>query len=646
MRAYAFIDASTIGNPNTTLELIALGSPPHHESYYIQDYPLSEKEGSDLGTINASLGKYGLKMDPISIAGALKGRDSIILIPTDALPDALADGGIVQLVESNTVIFYGKPLTIAEDSSGSQMEVNDTVLQALNLTSGEDRTISPTIGGPAERLIGNATVFEYYSGRIIIYPEDGNPAEITDLIAKEKWQSHCTVSAFDGGDLIFSDPLPRGKYFMRMLYDSSGSNFSASGVEDSVPSCFSKDCGAAGGTLSINDTPDQSGQLDYTYELWGNLSFPKTYYLHLEFIRDNLSFEASALPATMKTYATESGQIHADLPPDSYIVDLVDQDGVVHATAYTHVPDLRIRLIRIEDYTHVFNISLDGSPLSGQRISLMADGKNFSLTTDANGLAKISFVLGAGRHSFTVDAGGLEATTYYTKPDDQSDLLIYLFFALFVSFAVVAAYLNGRMAKRFTIRSNPLRSSQSKAVVIPYQEFRELFARIQEDRAPGLPLTVRDIRIGIMKHATFEGRALFLTDSNIYRVVDKLARNGTMLFHEGYSMPAEAAHDTPIEYWVMRRKISERLMEIGERFLEKDRAFWAFGKRLHIWPDIFPETLAGKTGNLLIFPDEERKSSYLAAMRGSNALMAQILLELKYGKTRCVTIDEWLGGRK
>ncbi len=636
MRAYADLDTMTEGSPNTTIELIALTSAPHTEVLYVSDYPMSDPKESMLEDISKAVRNVGMKIEPIDLSSAMKQNDSVILIPSDALPDALAEGDISRLAGSNTVIFYGKPLTIAEDGSGSEIQVGDGALSLLNL-SDHDGAIFAGPGGPETRTIGNASVYGYPSGRLILYPESAGADEIAGMIMEESWHSRSTAIAYTNGTRIFSDQLPRGRYFVRLIYWSDGNGLSSTGMEDSVPSCFSSVCG--GGVLGINDSILASGGFDYSYELWGSLEYPETYEFGLRFAGENFSSEVPVAPAVMKTYANENGRAAADLPPGSYLVELVDQYGGIHAAAYTHVPGMRIRLARIEEFVNVFNITIDGAPLSGKRITIVADGlRNYTVTTDGNGLARLTLSLGPGMHSFAAEGGGLSATTYYTQPEDGAGLALYFFFALFACFLALALCLRGRARRRIVIRSLPLRPMPSRMIGIPYDAFRALFRKIQEDRAPGLPLSVKDIRIGIMKHAVYKGRPLSLTDSNVYRVIDSLARRGAVLFHKGYAMPADAAGGLPMEHWVMRRRMSDALMERGERAVEKGGALLHSGKRLHVWPDIRGDP----AGGTLIFPDKAGKYAYIESLRGYGAREARLRLELAFGKMQCVTIDEWL----
>jgi len=642
IRAYIGIESVSQGNPNTTVELISLPKAPRSGVYYISDYSISDGKRAILATITDNLGRYGIPLVPATLDDAMKTQGSVIILPSEAIPDALASGRLTRLIDSNTVIFFGKPLTIAVDASGSQVQVGDRIFSALNVTQDADGGMAPRANGPGRSDAGNSTVLEYPSGWFVVYPDGEDPAlgnEIADLIEKEGWQSQSVETDFTLGNktssILFTKPLPKGEYYLRLIFESKAANFSNSGLRDF--GLFQKTIG----TLRMSDTASPTGRLDYAYELWGNLTYPETYDLTLQFTRNGSVADRKDIQSiTMKTYATESGSVSANLTAGDYLVRLMDQDNNVRAAAYTHVPAVRVKLIRIEDTVHVFQVTVDGKPAAGQDISLVADGqKTYELQTDGSGLARIAFSLESGRHSFTVDLKGWKATTYYIKTDGQADLMLYAVLIPGVLFLGIAAYFGTRTRKKFGIRVHPRPPVASKTLRIPYQAFRELFRMTQDDRAPGLPLLVSDLRIGIRKHSTFRGAPLFVTDSNIYRILDRLTKKGAMLSYRGFFMPIEMASGLPIEYWAMKRRIMDCLMENGE----KSDGELIGGKRLHLWPKLDPALIAGKPDNILIFPDEERKADYLSSSQKHNPLLTQLSLEIQYGQIRCMTIDEWIG---
>ncbi len=643
VRAYVGFDSVSQGNLNTTLELISLSKPPRSGVYYISDYQISAGKHAILSTVTDNLGKYGVPVSPITLDNAMKKENSIIILPTDAIPDTIANDKLPQLIDSNVVIFFGKPLNLAIDASCSQIQMGDKIFSTLQVTQDHDGDMTPRADGPKRLDVCNSTVLEYSSGWFVVYPDSDNSSlgtEIADIIKTEGWQSQRMETDFTltnkTSSLLFSKPIQSGDYYLRVLFDSKAANFSNSGLRDL--GFFRK----TNGTLRMSDLASSSGRFDYTYELSDNLTYPTTYNLNLQFIKDNSITDRKDIQViTMKTYATESGSVSPNLTAGDYLVKLVDQNNEVQAAAYTHVPSVRVRLIRIEDTVHVFNLTMDGKPVVGQMIDLIADGqKTYELQTDGSGLARVAFSLETGRHSFMVDFKGWKDTTYYIKTEEQANLMLYgvfIFGALFLGFVV---YFGTRTQKKFGIRVHHRSPVASKTLRVSYSTFNDLFKMTQADRAPGLPLLVSDLRIGIRKHSTFKGAPLFVTDSNIYKILDQLTKKGAMLSYRGFFMPLEAAGGLPAEYWAMKRRIMDCLMENGEK---TNGELVVRGKRLHLWPKLNPTLIAGKPDNILIFPDEERKAKYLSSSQKHNPLLTQLSLEIQYGQIKCMTIDEWIG---
>ncbi len=667
VRAYVTADLKTEGNPNTTIDLITLSKAPLNQVYYVTDYPgnfvpclsgscapenqQSSDKTNTVQVVMQSLLEYGITISPITLDAAMKKNNSVILIPVDALPAPLAGSNLTQLINSNAVIFFGKSLTIAEDISGSEVQIGNSALNTLNLTLDQVNGLSPVSNEPVRLAVRNATVFEYPSGWFVVYPQDTNPNpgfEIADLIKKQSWQSQNSETDFSlinsknkTTEIFFSNPLQRGNYFLRLIFDSQENNFSSAGITDI--GFFNK----SNNTLSIDSVASSFGVLNYIYELWDNLTYPKTYSFGLRFIKDNAS-EITQTPigtATMKTYATDSGQVSINLTQGNYLVELVDQNDVIHAIAYTHVPNLQVKLIRIEGVLNVFNVTMDDLPLSGQKVALVADGqKTYSVQTDGNGQVRIPFILGSGRHSFTLYVNGWNATTYYIAPEDQSKLMLIIVFAFGILFIGIILYFGSLKQKKFSIKVNYRQPVATKTLRIPYSYFNKLFQMIQTERASGLPLSIADLRIGIRKHLTFKGGQLFVTDSNLYRIIDKLTKTGTAQSYNGFFLLQEMAENLPIEYWVMKRKIFDSLMENGEKVdLCSKKPIKVNGKTVHLWPELNSLSIAGKPNNLLIFPDEERKTDYLISTQKHTPILMQLTLEIQYGQIKCLTIEEYLG---
>ena len=648
-RNYLTVLMNASGTDNFTLSMISLGKPQRGEIYEVNDYPSSDAKQKTLAALKAGLGSYGVYTIPISLDVALGKRGAVIILPTDAMPDALADGTITGFLDDNTIIFFGKPMDISVDRSGSQTQLGGGLYGKLNVSAASDGSLTSTSSGqPTVSKAGNATVLEYPNGWLVVYPEREDSAlgtEIASLIIAEGWQGKRDVGRITEAQAgnrtvvtMVSGPLQTDGYSTRLVYEAIGNGPAIRRVLD---------FGAAQkpyGTLKINDRVIQGERIDYTFELHTNLTYPETHAFNITFTRDGLMTDTEpAKQITLKTFARESGVVAPNLSSGDYVARLVDSGSQVHASAYLHVPELKVSLVRIEGEDHVFKVTVDGKPAKSARLVLTVNGKDeFALRTNDLGETRAAFMLSPGVYSFTIALEGQQTTIYYKKEGDETSLMLYAVIIAGAGFLVAAVALKANRKKKWALSTYRRPAAESKIIRIPYGTFITIFSLVQKHRAPGMPLSVSDLRIGMRKYAAYKGAPLFLTDSNVYNVLDSLVRKGRMLSYSGYFMPSDAAEGKPVEYWVTKRKLADHLLENGEELESARNGFVMRGKHAYLWPDIDPRSV--RSGSTLIFPDKKRKSEFFRIAARYEPAWMRLSLELQYGSVRFLTIDELMGG--
>ncbi len=645
VRDYLTLYVNTSGTDNFSIRMITLGSEPRGEVYEVNDYPYSEGKQSVMAVLRKDLSAYGMEVIAVPLYEAEQKKGAVIILPSDAIPDRLSGPEFAALIDGNAVIFFGKHLDIAMEQSGSQKQVGSNAYAALNLSP----NLAPSSDLPHVAKNGSVTRLEYGNGWLVLYPDSENEtlgSELASLIVDEGWQTERDEAKLTPEILgnrstvtIFSGSLRPKTYYGRVVYAASGMNKSLVKIMDLA------NAEKPYGTLSISDKTNQGAGVAYSFELHDNFTYPVSYDFRLRFVKDGRTMGiAAAKTVTLKTFATESGTVSPNMTSGDYIVQLVDQEGLVHAAAYTHVPELKVRLVRIEGSEHIFLIMLDGRSAELAKALLTVDENgSFRVTTAENGEVRVPLLLQPGLHSFTVELEGEKATTYYRKEMDESGFMLYAVIGAGGAFIVAAAVLNARVRRKWAIHTYRRPAPTAKVLRIPYATFIRLFVMTREHRAPGMPLSVSDLRIGMRKHATYRGAPLFLTDSNIYNVLDSLARKGRMLSYGGYFLPAEMAGDKPIEYWVVKRKLSDHLLENGEELRPaKKGGFLVHGKTFHIWPDIYPKLVRRAPDSVIIFPDEELKAQFFRLAQKYDPLWMELSLELQYGGMHFLTIHEFI----
>jgi hypothetical protein len=648
----AFVSSELVVDPanNASFELILLTQKPKKDIYEVYDYPVGSEKKAVMGQISATFSKYGRYASKIRLEDALEKGDSVIIIPSDALPDQLAEGRLMGLLDNNnTVVFFGKSLDILIDQTASQKISGQDVYKSLNVTINSQGMISPEINGPKVlRAQGNATILNYEQGTIVLYNDRVEGGEdIAALILAEGWQHDSintsikrTVSGKERVDL-FSSSAPIGNYSIRLLYSMDGANKTYNGLVD-LDSAKRMD-----GTLKL-DSNLVFDDLSYSFELHDDLEYPTRYDLSLQFVEAGKAVSTkSAKTVFMKTVSIDSGKLTHNLSAGTYIVRLLDQNGLVHAQAYTHVPRLRVRLVRIEGSDYVFRITSDGAPLTKTPITLSVDEqKGIALYTDSKGEARRALALSPGMHSFTVDTNGQRATTYYEEKA-EANWMLYFVFIVGLAFLGFSFFFRSKERTRLVIRTYQRPSGSQRTLTIPYDVFLKIFRQTQECRAKDLPLSVNDLRMGMRRFAMYKGTPIFLTDSNIYRILDKMVKKGRFLSFSGYFLPAEMTRGKPIEYWVLKRKLFDHFISMGQMMKEAKGADFSYqGRLVHIFHDISPKDLirlCKSADNVIIFPDKRSKEDFRGRTLKYDPDWMRVALELQYGRVYCQTIDEFLG---
>ena len=656
VRAAVDVDILSQSAQNASIELITLDKPAAQGVYEITGYETSDDKQGIMSDVRGRLAAYGIQVNDLPFQAAFAKKGIVLVLPSDAMPDILASGNLTDLMDGNTVIFFGKPLSLSIDASGAQEMVGDSLCSILGVTCDGNGVFTQKTGGPAVRDVGNATILDYNQSTLVVYDDPTEAAagdEIANLILHEGWQDNAVtddfnMSGYDGEKTatLFSSPLGPGAYYLRMLYSASSYDGNVSAVED-LGEISSLD-----GTLSIPETAETGKPLDYAFELHGDYAYPMLYNLTLDFVKDGQVVDTeSAMQVTMKTVAVDSGTVFPNLTSGSYVVRLTDQEGDSHALAYTHIPEVRLSLVRIEGDDYIFLITVDGKPESVSG-SLTANGKDtFQLKTDKNGEVGFPFSLESGAtYTFTADINGETATTRYMTPGGGPISMVSLIFLLGCGFLVVLLVFRNKEERKRVIKTMPRLPLRQKTLKIPYPVFLEIFKKTQADRAPGLPLSLSDLRLGIRKHASYKGAPFFVTDSNLYGVLDAMVKNSKFDAFAGYYLPAEMANGRPIEHWMMRRRLTDRFLERGETLKPvKEADYKIKGRFVHLWgkpPD--PKrliSLCRKTGNLMVFPDEKRKQEFLRMATRYDPYWMMLSLELRHGRMECQTIDDFMGLR-
>ena len=87
IRGFAIADIMMTGADNANASLIMLPKSPFSDIYEVDDYPTESEKHDILERAESELREYDIQVQPISAEEAMSKSGSVIIVPSDAMPD-------------------------------------------------------------------------------------------------------------------------------------------------------------------------------------------------------------------------------------------------------------------------------------------------------------------------------------------------------------------------------------------------------------------------------------------------------------------------------------------------------------------------------------------------------------------------------
>lgn len=662
-RAYSTILLDGNNTFQANMTMLWLNKKPKTNIYSVTNYQRSALQDKMEAELEQELAPYGMGIEKVTLDEVMNKKDSVILLFSNALPSELTGGGLAELSNENLVIYSGLPFTVSTSLIGMQEEQNTSVYNTLNVTLDKSGKITSRIGSPGPDLVDGSgyQMLRYDEGALVVFPapagSTGNAAEVmVDIIIHDSWQEPVASDSFSQNlstearrdfkftETYFSSESKESGAYMRLILEAAGPN-------ESVRRIFDR----AGlekmeGQLQIPSTVRRNADLAYRFELSENSTYPKQYQFALAFYRDGTHVDEKDLGYMMiQTIGVGEDKVTQNLSPGDYVVRLEDQGGQAHAQAYLHIPDVKVRLASIMDDTYTFTVRVDGEPAPPTKGSITVDGgRAHTFNVDKKGEARLPILLGPGRHEFLIEMDEEQYIVAYSVKSDDQYFMLYASVVLGPLLLIGGYFLRQGGVRKWGIVSHPRHDGGSTTMTIENDDFLKIFTTIQKERAAGMPLNVSDLRIGFRRFVTNEGRPVFLTDSNIYRLLESEARKGRFVAYEDYFMPASQMDGKPIEYWAVKRMITDFFIENGidySKHAKADLSFDSGKKILHIYNNVdmkIVAQLAKNADNYIIFPDRKSLTAFRDKLMEYDKSSMGVYLQLLYGRVFCYTVNDFI----
>jgi hypothetical protein len=616
----AYVNANFIENGSThgKIRMFWFPKKPMKEVYLVSNYHRDQHQDLMVRSIKKRLENQGIDASHTTLEEAMVMEGKVIIIASDALPKVLADGMVLNLSKKNFVIYSGLPFSVSMDHLGSQFEMGTKIYDLLGIEGNPGNMKIRKTGIKASNL-DDYTVVRYEGGGLALFPLPYEKYEetadtVASLVLSQAWQEPLSDKTMlynksagspvpSGRNTLFSNNAPyTNQSYLRLQYLISSKNKSLRGITDAGPIPYS------GQHLAIPPKINSRGSMPYRLEMVQDNDHPVEYEMKLRFMQNGIANKTLEIKnVRIKTISIQEGTLRPELGPGNYVVEAYDQKGQVHARAFTRVPDLDFWLFKIVDNKYYFRVMVDGKPATGKTGMIkINDGVQRKIHIDDEGIAKATYQLENGRYFFELAVDGESSQFVYDHQISSKMDVFYIVIFVGIVFIGIVAVLKRKPAVKWTIRTHPRAEPSSRPLQMGSSTFSKIFRMISEKRG-SLALRTTDLRLGFKKYVTKDGKPVFLTESNIYAVLENELRKGRFEEFSGYFVPVDSMEGMPASYWAERRKMADFFTENGIEFSEQKGSDFIFGngrkKHIAVYPNLNLKKILGKGHEwIILFP--------------------------------------------
>lgn len=567
------LQARDVSEANISAKMYASEIPT---DVYLLDYPCDdcrslgdfsavlEKELKRTGFIPLNSTLISLKFNQLERID----KKAIIIIPSGRLPGALFEGdssaNLNRLMERGSVVIYiGADFSQWKTRTGVVEDVPANALTPYGISYTRAATgaaVRPyTFEGGPYRL-GGANVSILYSsiylqslskGFFVVFPNsldlgwnargggNGTAAarDVGRLISDISWQSpladgNRTLKADADGklnatDSLFISPTDRNGGYVRL----STSVFSPDGRSMREYRDLSISNPLTGRLFNTNFGVNGS-ILPLKFELYQNFTEPTVLALYLG------AYEAGTLTNRQYldsvsfngTFRSEK-RYTVNLTGGDYILRLTDVSERSYAQSLLHIPVVTAVLAGAnwDDSVFTFSLLSDGRPVPDTEVILTVNGKaQPPVTTGADG--RFTFrspeKLGFGDHSFTLNATGrslpLTATrtrevSFFERPLNQAIIVVT------VLVLIVGLALRRSEPPKYFLDVPDFPPQQKERIPLSRFALINLMENINKEyRWKYMPLSLQEIKAGVRKRISYQGKPILISDYNLEKLLRRL----------------------------------------------------------------------------------------------------------------------------
>ncbi len=311
-----------------------------------------------------------------------------------------------------------------------------------------------------------------------------------------------------------------------------------------------------------------------------------------------------------------------------YLISISDNSGQF-ASGLLHVKDFSVKYRTHQGVSYVFDVYLDGVPLSDAKANVWignsTSSKSFYVT---NGTLIVNAALPKGDSTLNIDIYGSKIQVPVTNNSD-SVFDFYFKFGLPGLVLVVIVYLGAKLSRRPTYG---LRFGEG----VPYvrKEMRSkssdimgAFKKSRSDFGLGKsPITQQEFLFSLRRYVT---KGADITEGNLESILKQLIKEKKI---EGYKDYYQLPNEGSLKDNYLRRRIKDTLIEHGLEFDERGGKFICNDFEIGFFGDKFSKR------SIIVFDDRLEIKETLSALEQSE--LSKLQLKIANNLTKLVPIDE------
>ena len=569
-------------NGTGSIRLLALDEIPKTNVYVLSESGINVERFDEFVDGLAPLEKYGIGITVIGRSEVNNMRDSVLIVPTGAMPSYVLDGFESITNRGNRIIYLGK-LNYVNNAGSLRKDYWYTKLE--NETN-----------GTVEMIIREYTMDEFLDLR-------GGMENLRGEILENEWavgdRNSFNFTNYGGEESLFVK-LPESGY-LRFIYEAGEDK----GIKDTE--LLAKE------PLEIMATeelfPWGKAELEFTVER----SYGKVLYSLEKEGEQSASEELGHISPPGKDFLY---QFEFEEPGD-YIFKVYDGSGML-GSAHMHVKDIEVKIADVRDVRVMFNITIDGKPVkSGSALVSFEGAEEEREYPIINGIMSVPAKLSSGKNTFKVRYLEYRQNVVYERTKEGL-FDVYLKYGPFAALLIAVVYGYGRVRKKPAYVLKIEKMGRKKRNVVTVEADQILYCVENAEKTFGwknVPISFKELVHSIKKNIT-DGADMY--DGDLDSILKRLEEKGLV---EGYGGYYQLKGWGDVKENVLKRQIRDRLVLSGERFEESNGGFQVKQFLVSI---NYHKT---KDKLVVVFEDEQDRRNFLESLPPEERALLDLKME-------------------